>query len=43
MSRAEVCDAATTEPAVGMWVLPALPRDLVDGLVVWRDRKKCVR
>lgn len=28
MSRGEVWDAATTEPAVGMCVLPAFPSDL---------------
>ena len=28
MSRGEVWEAATTEPAVGMCVLPALPSDL---------------
>lgn len=28
MSSGEVWDAATTEPAVGMCVLPALPREL---------------
>jgi len=28
MSRGEVWDAATTEPAVGICVLPALPSDL---------------
>ena len=33
MSRGEVWEAATTEPAVGMWVLPALPRDLRGGVV----------
>jgi hypothetical protein len=29
MSKGEVCEAATTEPAVGMWVLPAFPRELI--------------
>jgi hypothetical protein len=36
MSRGEVWDAATTEPAVGMCVLPALPSDLEGGRGVSR-------
>ena len=28
MSRGEVWEAATMEPEPGMWVAPALPRDL---------------
>lgn len=31
MSRGEVWEAATMEPALGMWVAPALPRDLEGG------------